>query len=120
MTEREEAADYIMFTQPDLHFPLKQRPWPLREAYFYIFSSSPPHTHNLPSYHRILRQTPMNCQFAVTKPILRYGLDGRVSISGRDKVLFSSPQRPDRLWGPSTPYLMGTGGKFLGGLEAGT
>jgi hypothetical protein len=31
-----------------------------------------------------------------------YGLDGRGSISGRVKRFFSTPQRPDRLWGPSS------------------
>jgi hypothetical protein len=29
-----------------------------------------------------------------------YGLDGRDSIPGRDKRFISTPQRPDRLWGP--------------------
>jgi hypothetical protein len=35
-----------------------------------------------------------------------YGLDGRGSIPGRSKRHFSSPQRPDRLWGP--PSLLST------------
>jgi hypothetical protein len=29
-----------------------------------------------------------------------YGLDGRGSIPSRSKLFFSTPQRPDRLWGP--------------------
>jgi hypothetical protein len=31
-----------------------------------------------------------------------YGLEDRGSIPGRGKRFFSSPQRPDRLWGPSS------------------
>jgi hypothetical protein len=27
-------------------------------------------------------------------------LDGRASVPGSGKILFSSPQRPNRLWGP--------------------
>jgi hypothetical protein len=40
-----------------------------------------------------------------------YGMDGRVSISDRDKRIFSSPQGPDLLWDPPT---MRTGGSFPG------
>jgi hypothetical protein len=29
-----------------------------------------------------------------------YGLDGRGSIPGKGKKFFSTPQRPDWLWGP--------------------
>jgi hypothetical protein len=36
-----------------------------------------------------------------------YGLDGRDSIPGRDKRFVSTPQRPDRLWGP--PSLLSNG-----------
>jgi hypothetical protein len=37
-----------------------------------------------------------------------YRLDGRCSIPGKGKKIFSTSQRPDRLWGPSN-LLMGTG-----------
>jgi hypothetical protein len=40
-----------------------------------------------------------------------YGLDGRGSIPGRGKRLFSTPQRPDRLWGP--PSLLPNGYRGL-------
>jgi hypothetical protein len=34
-----------------------------------------------------------------------YGMDGRSSITGRDKILFSPLQRPDLLFGPpSLPF----------------
>jgi hypothetical protein len=43
-------------------------------------------------------------------------LDGRGSIPSRDKILFSIPQHPERLWGP--PSLLfsgyGVGGPFQG------
>jgi hypothetical protein len=35
-----------------------------------------------------------------------YGLDGRGSIPGKGKI-FSSAQRPDRLWGPPSPLSNG-------------
>jgi hypothetical protein len=40
-----------------------------------------------------------------------YGLDGRGSIPGRDKRPSSTPQRPDRLWGP--PSLLSNGYREL-------
>jgi hypothetical protein len=46
-------------------------------------------------------------------------LDGRDSISGRDKRFLSSPQRQDRLWGHQASYPMGTGGSFPAGKAAG-
>jgi hypothetical protein len=36
-----------------------------------------------------------------------YGLDGRGSIPGSDKIFLSSPQRPDRVCGP--PNLLSSG-----------
>jgi hypothetical protein len=50
-----------------------------------------------------------------------YGLDDRgvrvrVTVGS---VLFSSPRRPDRLWGHPTSYPMDTGGSFHGGKAAG-
>jgi hypothetical protein len=44
-----------------------------------------------------------------------YRLDGRGSIPVRGKKFLSSPQRPDRLWGP--PSLLSDGYRwlFLGG-----
>jgi hypothetical protein len=46
-----------------------------------------------------------------------YGLDDRgvefrVPVGSR---IFSSPRRPDRLWGPPTSYPVGTEGSFPGG-----
>jgi hypothetical protein len=40
----------------------------------------------------------------------------RVTVGAR---IFSSPRRPDRLWGPPNPYPMCTGGCFPGGKAAG-
>ena len=40
----------------------------------------------------------------LTQAVRRQG--NCVSISSREKRLFSSPKRPDRLWGPTTSYLM--------------
>jgi hypothetical protein len=34
--------------------------------------------------------------------MMGYGLDGRVSISGRGKRFLSSPQHLDQLWGPTS------------------
>jgi hypothetical protein len=49
-----------------------------------------------------------------------YRQDGRGSIPGRDKREFSSPQRPDRLWGPpSLPSDGYWGGYLPKGKEAG-
>jgi hypothetical protein len=50
-----------------------------------------------------------------------YGLDERgvgvgVPVGSR---IFSSPCRPDRLWGPPNPYSMGTGGSLPAGKAAG-
>jgi hypothetical protein len=45
-------------------------------------------------------------------------LQGLGSIPGSAKF-FSSPQRPDRLWGPSASYTMGTRSSFPGGKAAG-
>jgi hypothetical protein len=33
---------------------------------------------------------------------MSYGLDGRVSILGRGKRFFFTPERPDLLWNPSS------------------
>jgi hypothetical protein len=48
-----------------------------------------------------------------------YGLDSRGSITGKGKKFVSTPQCPDRLWGPLTPYTMCTWGCFPGGKAAG-
>jgi hypothetical protein len=48
-----------------------------------------------------------------------YGMDGWVSIPGRDKRFFCTPQRPDRLWGHPASYTIGIGGSFPGGKVAG-
>jgi hypothetical protein len=45
-----------------------------------------------------------------------YGLDGRVSIPGKDKKFISSPQRPDRLWGQ--PPIQEIPGALSGGDKA--
>jgi hypothetical protein len=47
-----------------------------------------------------------------------YELEGRGSILGRGKTLFSIPQRPDRLWDPKNLYTMGTVGSFSGSKAA--
>jgi hypothetical protein len=39
-----------------------------------------------------------------------YGLDGPGFDSQCGKIFFSSPQRPDRLWGPPSPLSSGNGG----------
>jgi hypothetical protein len=39
--------------------------------------------------------------------LYNYRLDDRSSISGRGKRIFSTPQRPHRLWGP--PSLLSNG-----------
>jgi hypothetical protein len=41
------------------------------------------------------------------------GLDGGSSIPGRGKVFFSSPKRPDRLWGPLSLLSNGYWGLFF-------
>jgi hypothetical protein len=41
-----------------------------------------------------------------------YGLDGRGSFPGRGKRFVSSPQRPDRLWGPPSHLTNGYRGAF--------
>jgi hypothetical protein len=41
----------------------------------------------------------------------RYGLDGRDSVPGRGRRSFSTPQRPDPLWGP--PSLLSNGHRRL-------
>jgi hypothetical protein len=38
-----------------------------------------------------------NCSVGIAKS---YWLNGEGSIPGRVKIFFSSPQRPDLLWGP--------------------
>jgi hypothetical protein len=45
-----------------------------------------------------------------------YGLDerGGGSSSPGSVKMFTSPYRPDRLWGPPISYKMGTGGSSLG------
>jgi hypothetical protein len=51
-----------------------------------------------------------------------YGLDDRV-VGVRVPVgsrIFSSPRRPDQLWGSTqSPIQLGTGGSFLGGKAVG-
>jgi hypothetical protein len=47
-----------------------------------------------------------------------YGLDDRGSIPDKGRGFFFWPLRPDRLWGPTTSYPMGTGGKARPGREA--
>jgi hypothetical protein len=42
-----------------------------------------------------------------------YGLDDRNSVSGRSKICFFPPQRPDRLWG--LPRLLSNGCQELNG-----
>jgi hypothetical protein len=42
-----------------------------------------------------------------------YGLDGRGTISGREKIFSSSSQRPDRLWGPPSLLFSRYEGFFL-------
>jgi hypothetical protein len=42
-----------------------------------------------------------------------YELDGHSSIPGRGKRLFSTPQRPDRFWGPPSLLSNGYPGMFL-------
>jgi hypothetical protein len=46
-----------------------------------------------------------------------YGLVGRGSIPGRGKRLVSTPQRPDRLWGPPSLLYNVYLGPFQGGLS---
>jgi hypothetical protein len=46
-----------------------------------------------------------------------YRLDGRGSITGRDKIFVSIPKRQDRLCGP--PYTIGIGEFFPGVLRRG-
>jgi hypothetical protein len=48
---------------------------------------------------------------------LGYMLDDRGSIPGRDREFFSSPPRPDRLWGP--PGLLSNGYEGEGVLSSG-
>jgi hypothetical protein len=44
------------------------------------------------------------------------GVGIRVPVGSR---MFTSPRRPDRLWGPPNLLLNGYGGSFLGGKAAG-
>jgi hypothetical protein len=56
-----------------------------------------------------------NLGFSAVGIATGYGLDDRV-IRVRVPVgsrIFSSPRRPDWLWGPPASYPMGTGGLFL-------
>jgi hypothetical protein len=46
-----------------------------------------------------------------------YGLDGRDSIPDRAKIFFSTPQRPDRLWGPPRLLYNGYRGVFRLGVK---
>jgi hypothetical protein len=46
----------------------------------------------------------------------RYGLDGLGSIIGKENIFASTPQRPDRLWGPSSLLSIGYRGHFPGGV----
>jgi hypothetical protein len=48
-----------------------------------------------------------------------YGIDGRGSISGKGKGLFSSTQSPNRLRSPPSPLFNMYRGAFSGGKEAG-
>jgi hypothetical protein len=41
-----------------------------------------------------------------------YGVDAQVSITGRGKRFFSTPQRPDQLWGPDSLLSNGYLGLF--------
>jgi hypothetical protein len=60
------------------------------------------------------------CQDSSVGIVTGYGLDGRILIPGRGKRFLSTPQCPDRLWGP--PSLLsnwaGGGGHFLLGKAA--
>jgi hypothetical protein len=47
-----------------------------------------------------------------------YGVDGRGSIPGKGKRFVSSPQCPDRLWGPPILLCYGYRGRFPGGKAA--
>jgi hypothetical protein len=42
-----------------------------------------------------------------------YRQDCRVSIPGRDKIFFSTPQRPKRFWAHPTSYPVGIGNHFF-------
>jgi hypothetical protein len=60
-------------------------------------------------------------QDSVVRIATGYGLDDqgvgvRVPVGSR---IFSSPRRPDRLWGPLSLYLMGAGCSFPEGKVAG-
>jgi hypothetical protein len=44
-----------------------------------------------------------------------YGLDGRGSIPGSGMRSFSTPQYPDRFWGPPSFLFSGYGGSLPGG-----
>jgi hypothetical protein len=50
---------------------------------------------------------------------LRAGQPGFDSRQEKLRDLFSSPQRPDRLWGIPNVLSMDTGGSFPGGKAAG-
>jgi hypothetical protein len=48
-----------------------------------------------------------------------FGLDGQGSLPGRSKKFFSTPQRPDQLWGPPSLLCNGYQGSFPEGKAAG-
>jgi hypothetical protein len=83
-----------------------------------LIRANPAHT--LPSYflkihfNIILRST------SRTKVVIAtvYGLDDRGSNSGRSKRFFSTPQRPDRPWGPSSLLFNGSRGALSPGLKS--
>jgi hypothetical protein len=65
------------------------------------------------SSHRTKKKNYGKGQGRVTQPvwIVGCGLNHRGSVPGRDSdgIFFSSPQRPDRLWGHPVSYPMGSG-----------
>jgi hypothetical protein len=52
--------------------------------------------------------------------VMSYSLDNRGSIPARRKRFFSTPQHPDRPWGPPSLLFIGTGGTFPRGKAAGS
>jgi hypothetical protein len=56
---------------------------------------------------------------AISALYVKPGLDDRDSILDRGNKFFSSPQRPDPLWGPPSLLSNGYRGSFHGGKAAG-